>query len=131
LSRAATAMKSISEPKGRKIAVRVVDSDGKNIRGALISMFLDQVFGGSLTLGDGPGSFDIEGEVQRVKLTAEVVDLTQEAYISSRENAYQFQFQSIPMNFVAAQPGARCPDGTVGNPCVVCSVGGTQVRICV
>jgi hypothetical protein len=115
-------MKSISEPKGRKIAVRVVDAGGTNIRDALISLFLDDVFGGALALGDGPGTFDIEGEVQRVQLTAEVGDLTQEAYISSQENAYQFQFQSTPMNADSTHVG-QCFHRMTGHESMACRAG--------
>ena len=132
MANAVLTRQSTSDPKkSHKIAVRIVDAGGKIIRGAEISLFLDDEFSGALVLGDGPGSFDIQGDVNRIRLRAEVGELNQEAMMDPRDNAYQFQFQSAPTNFVAAQPGARCPSGEVNKPCIVCDVGGTRVRICI
>jgi hypothetical protein len=132
MSYAPSPMQSSGEPEKREIFVTVVDSDGKRIPGAKISVTVDDIPSGSLALGEGPGSFEIDSVFARVSLKAEAGGVAIETQLGSSENAHQFRFPtSFRADYVSTPPEARCPDGTVGNPCVVCNVAGTRVRICV
>jgi hypothetical protein len=117
--------------RGRHFTLFVEDSNGDPFAGAKIEFYLDGVAFGSVLNSDGSASvelpFNTEGALSAEVTTAGVTTrVAMNLYDGSQKLAMTFQRRTA-----ASLPVAYCPDGTSGQPCVVCKLrNGHRVRIC-
>ncbi|MTD93141.1 hypothetical protein GIW81_02195 [Hyphomicrobium sp. xq] len=112
-----------------RLQISVVDAEGRPIAGALIDVYLDNEFVGTIT-SSGSSLLEFADPGVTLRLEARIADLKEIREIDARDHAVSFVFTNPPRRLTATIPGGRCADGTTGQPCVVCRVGGRQVRIC-
>jgi len=120
---------SVSSP-GRHIAVHVVDANDILITGADILFSIDGIPAGGVRSSAGNASFYTPNSSVTVDISV-VVDLrTQSAHLPPGFDTYTFRFVEARAYLAAELPVASCPDGSSGQPCVDCDIGGVFVRIC-
>src|SRR5262249_32177020 len=120
-----------SMPERRRVvSISARDVDGNYAHGAEIRFVVAGSPYGAAEIGAEPVTIELPFTVDFVlDVFAIFQGEQQEARLEPGLNNYTFQFSTATLR--AFRPGvARCPDGTSGQPCVVCMIGGLQVRIC-
>jgi hypothetical protein len=117
----------------RTIRVSAVDSAGGPV-GAVVNVSVFGVKLGSLQLSEdgAEGLIELPDQFHTVQLNARLQDQILSTLVEHGETAHQFIFSGLHLRtIVAPLAQARCPDGTTGTPCVICTVSGIKVRLCV
>lgn len=115
----------------REITVNVVDSQNAPINGADISFGVNGTPLGSVWRSLGKATIVMPDPFVVVEARATVMLVTQTAQLPPGQNTHTFRFSQAPPPKKLAPPEAQCPDGSSGQPCVDCQVGGSTVRVCV
>lgn len=114
----------------RRLLVEVVDPAGVAIQGADIHFEIDGVQVGSVFSSQGNASIEMDDQDVEITISAIVGFETQAISLRASVGAHRFVFANVPRAVAKGTPSARCPDGTTGQPCVTCNIGGSTVRIC-
>jgi hypothetical protein len=119
----------------RRITIAIQDADGVPLAGALVRITVDGQSLGILQTGADPAgvsSLSLQGEDlwATVSLHATYGSQTQDATLPPGEDNHVFVFDAVAMVRSKGPAVARCPDGTSNSPCVDCSSGTRQWRIC-
>jgi len=85
---------------------------------------------GRVTVGAGAVRLDFVDETATLQVTGRFWGETLTAVLPPGVNQHSFSFAAVSKGVYAGPGTARCPDGTVGQPCVDCTVNGTVIRIC-
>ena len=120
----------ISPSTSRHVTIEVVDADGRLIQGADIDFVVNATPVGGVRRSVGKASIVVPDPQAVVEARATVMLLTQTAQLPPGQDAHTFRFAQASMFKSFAPPEARCPDGSSGQPCVDCQIGGSIVRIC-
>jgi len=120
--------------EGRHIIVQVKDVHNQPIAASDIDFFLvdpQRTLLGSISDSGGRATLRVSDESVIIG-----VHVTVDAYIQSvdlppGQNTHTFIFPHVALFKSIGAPRARCPDGSSGQPCVDCKIGGVTVRICV
>jgi hypothetical protein len=118
----------------RTLLISAFDNEGRPAAGAEIVVFIHGTYVGAFTIDDESrsASLEIPDVSANVRLVAEFSGVTLTSDIGMTDHAHEFRFPVVaPLERALSPAEARCADGTTGRPCVTCTVGGTQVRICV
>jgi hypothetical protein len=116
-------------PASRQLKFAVIDRRNEPIEGARLEFFLDGEAIGSAVTGSHGASITVPIEIETIDVRATHGEATQTVTLAVVQLAHTFQFdRSIFKSF--APSGARCPDGSTGNPCVDCVIDGRPIRIC-
>lgn len=113
----------------RVVTISVLDVDGDPAGGAELTFAVHGVHYGTATVGDGSVRLEFPAHGQTVDVMAEYGSEVQHSHLSAYENYLTFRFRWRSGRSLSGGT-ARCPDGTVGQPCVDCVVNGVRVRIC-
>lgn len=111
-----------------KIDVVVVNEDGQTVIGARVEISADGVPLGDFVTG-GESSIETDEDVA-VTLRVEIAGFSVSAIVAPGSRSQRIVIPTSRVFPYAAMPTARCPDGTAGQPCVTCQVGGRTIRIC-
>lgn len=114
----------------RRLFVDVLDPMGSPIHGADIHFEVNGMEIGSVLSSEGNANIELGDQDVTITIRVIVGSETQVISLNSDVGAHRFVFSNAPRTITAASPSARCPDGTTGQPCVTCNVGGSTVRIC-
>jgi len=121
----------VSSRKVRTITIQVRDKAGGPASGARVSFGIDGAdFGSAAVSGTGKVTFQMSGAATTIHVFADFVGDAQQVALPPGEDIYTFHFDKTNLFMSDSVPEARCPDGTTGQPCVNCDIGGTTVRIC-
>jgi len=123
-----------SSPSGiRTIAVTAADTEGRPVA-AEIRIRVDAAVVGSFQLNrEHPrGTIEIADQVDEILLEASFLGQRRAAQLTRDDSGFDFAFQPSAFRVAGeAEAGVTCPDGSKGNPCATCKMGGLSVRICV
>lgn len=121
---------SLSFPSGRRIVIHVVDANDNPIPGSDILFSINRVPVGGVRSSAGSASLDMPESSVVVDVSAMVGQFTQSAHLPPGFDTHIFRFSQTRVYQSVGPPVASCPDGTSGQPCVDCDIGGIIVRIC-
>lgn len=114
----------------RKLLVEVVDQAGVPVQGADIHFEINGIKVGSVFGSQGNASIEMNNQDVEITICVIVGFETQAVSLHASVGAHRFVFNNAPYAVVKGTPSARCPDGTTGQPCVTCHIGGSTVRLC-
>ena len=120
--------------EGRRINVQVRDATSTFIEGCDIQFFIADppvTPLGGVSKSRGHAALTVPDDSVVIGVSVTVDAATQTVLLPPGQNDYTFVFQQAPSYPSLASPRARCPDGTSGQPCVDCKIGGITIRICV
>jgi len=123
-------MQSSYERQSRVVNISVLDRDGNHAQGAKLTFAIGGTEYGDVTIGDGPASIEIPDLWITIDVSAMFAGELQLTHLSPGQNQYIFHFSKFRKSRGITPGVARCPDGTVGQPCVDCLIDGVLVRIC-
>nr|WP_314121758.1 hypothetical protein [uncultured Brevundimonas sp.] len=110
------------------VTIEVVNADGMSLIGAQI-----QVFKGSELIGEATssGTTTLQFEdLDALTIEASIGGVRRSIRAPRGGEVHQLILPIARFVEVAAIPIARCADGTSGQPCVTCKVGGKEIKIC-
>lgn len=116
--------------KPRHVTVWALDGSGDRAAGAELRFAVGGRSYGAATIGQGPARIQFEAPAIELIIEADYWGETVAARLLPGVDEYIFRFQAVARGIHGGPGTARCPDGTVGQPCVDCSVNGSTVRIC-
>jgi hypothetical protein len=116
----------------RVISISVYDAAGRRAFGADILFVLNGALLGHATLGFAPSTLSLPTGDATVNIVAIYGGSSQavSTQLGLDDYAIRFPFGTVA-GYAAANPVAKCPDGTVGHPCVDCDSPLGKIRICV
>lgn len=114
----------------RKFLVEVVDPMGVPLDGADIHFEVNGSGAGSVFSSQGNASIEIDDQDVIITIRVDHDLETQIASVPAGVGSHRFVFDNASRGLTKGSPSARCPDGTTGQPCVTCNIGGSTVRIC-
>ena len=120
--------------EGRRINVQVRDSLSTLIEGCDIQFFIADppvTPLGSVSKSRGHAALTVPDDSVVIGVSVTVEAATQTIHLPPGQNDYTFIFPQAPSYRSLTSARARCPDGTSGQPCVDCKIGGITIRICV
>jgi hypothetical protein len=116
-------------PASRQVRFAVIDQRHEPIEGVRLEFSFDGKAMGSVVTGPRGATLTVPRQIETIDVRATHGEKTLTATIATTELAYTFQFERSL--FKSYEPsGARCPDGSTGNPCVDCVIDGRPIRIC-
>jgi hypothetical protein len=113
-----------------KFLVEVVDPMGVPLDGTNIHFEINGSKVGSVFSSQGNASIEIADQDVVITIFVDHDFETQVASVPASIGSHRFVFDNASRALTKGPPSARCPDGTTGQPCVNCSIGGSAVRIC-
>lgn len=114
----------------RKFLVEVVDLTGVQLDGANIHFEVNDSSVGSVFDSQGSASIEIADQDAVITIRVDHDFETQVVSVPAGAGSHRFVFDHTSRAPAKGTPSARCPDGTTGQPCVTCNIGGSTVRIC-
>jgi hypothetical protein len=118
--------------RGRDIKIEILNGKGKPAQGAEVEFFIDDAnFGGAIVGTRAIAQFHTDQASVTVKIVVKYGRQTSEAVLPPTQDGHVFKFKGVlPLSLLRKPPTARCPDGSSGQPCVDCVIGGETIRIC-
>lgn len=110
--------------------VQILDVLGQVFWGVSIDFFAGGAHLGGVRESDGEATIRYPTALGPVTVLVEAHGYKDQAEIGSQQSSHTFTLPISRRNSVTGKREARCADGTTGQPCVVCSVGDSTVRIC-
>jgi hypothetical protein len=114
----------------RVVRILVLGEAQAKIAGAHIVLAVDGVTIGQIASSSGEATVTLPGAVQSLAVTVTYDGTSQLAQLHAGDVECRFTFPGAQGFSGYAVPEARCPDGTVGQPCVDCAVAGATYKIC-
>jgi hypothetical protein len=130
------ATKTAPRPPSREkqIRIKLINALGNPFRGAQVDFFADGTHLGSALNAFGEVLLNYSGPIKPTTVVVRFHDYVRELSVRQKVSTYVVRFPSARRaanpGIRSLQPEARCPDGTAGQPCVNCNIGGSIVRIC-
>ncbi|MDB5405102.1 MAG: hypothetical protein JWL84_14 [Rhodospirillales bacterium] len=119
---------SEGQEKPRRLRILVENTAGLPMVGARIKVFYrGEAAGEVVSSGRSLVEFD---DIEALELTAAVGGLRASAQVTAGQDEVRLVIPTERAIELAAIPTARCPDGSSGQPCVTCRIGGRNIRIC-
>ena len=109
----------------------MLDVNDAVAQGAELRFSVKGVAYGSGTIGDRPVTIHLPNPDTVLDVDVEYGNQTQSARLRAGQDSYMIRFPFAAAASFYKPPFARCPDGTVGQPCVDCEIDNDIVRICV
>jgi hypothetical protein len=125
------AMAMGAEPETHRVTITVVDHDKEPVVGASLTFEVENTLYGQATIGSRPVTIELSDDEVRLTVKAKYSGQKQEVSLSPDQRSYTFYFTRTVTPQTFGPPVATCPDGTSGQPCVDCVIGGNKIRICV
>ncbi len=113
------------------VRITVRDRFDSPAAGAEISFTVDGIPQGSVTLGLNAATIELQNPHSILEVVADYAQQRQTVVLSPGLDDHTIRFTSSALSKSYRPAIARCPDGSVGQPCVDCMVNGSIVRICV
>jgi hypothetical protein len=113
----------------------VLDQKGRRIKGAQVKVYWHgSPVGALITSGESTIGFEAGYSIDGLELEVSMGEQRELVAFTSFEEQYEFVFEAQPLlkrlfSFFL-RPGATCPDGTSGQPCVTCQFDRYQIRLC-
>lgn len=121
---------SSAQAPARQVAVTVQDSEGRLIGGASISFLVSGAPAGSVDASEGKAWISLFDPSATLEVVATVNGVSQSLQVSGASAKADFVFPGLLGGRSVPTPEAKCWNGATGRPCVICPVGGGNVRIC-
>ena len=128
----AVMQQSRSEPPRRKsVRIRVLDAAGQLFFGSTIAFWLRDTPVGAVedSTGEASITYPESGGTLLIGVSARGAKQSQLVKPGDSDN-FDFQLPVHRTLDTPPHPVARCPDGTAGQPCVNCYIGGSTIRVC-
>jgi hypothetical protein len=117
--------------RSRDIKVKLIDSKGNPAAGADVEFFInDAEAGGAIVGPSATAQFHTDRSSVIIAIVARFGGRTLKVVLPPGQDDHAFEFDVTAQSLTRKPPIARCPDGTSGQPCVDCVIGGETVRIC-
>ena len=116
--------RSVNRPAGRKVAVEVVDEQGRPVGGATIVVSIDDRPAGEIHTGSGsprPFVIFVNDPKASVELMVKLAGSRQRMLLTAGMSSARFVFPDAPFFGAKMAPRLVCPDGTTGFLCVTCT----------
>ena len=119
----------------RTFKITALDGLGAIAQGATVDFSADGMPCGGATVSLGAISLHVPASVNVVEVRASFGGEELKALLHGGTPNHTFRFfESLGPSTRRSpnrQPGvAQCPDGSTGQPCVICNINGLQIRIC-
>lgn len=114
----------------RQVRIAVRDKNGNFAAGASVDFYQQSLHLGGATVGDREVTISYPSSMGTIEVVAKLSDEAQSTKLESSQREQGFQFSGIAPSHVTGARTARCADGSSGQPCVNCTVGGKPIRIC-
>ena len=122
---------SSASPKGVLIKISVIGRNGYALKKSKITFYVSGRAVGTIDDSNGFGSILLPDADDRVTVEAKFGESTVQRILKDGEEEITIQLDEDELLLKALLPTrAICPDGTSGQPCVVCSIGGKPYQIC-
>lgn len=114
---------------GRRASISIRDAEGRPIPGAEIEVYLNGRIAAYIT-SSGDSTIEVSDPNATIDLTVSVEFNSQRTAVPPGKDHLDVIFLQAFPSKISPRPGGRCPDGTTGQPCVICQIGPDQVRVC-
>jgi hypothetical protein len=118
-----------ASPASRQVSFAVLDTSNEPLAGATLEFFVDGVAYGAATTGGQGATISVPLYTGEIEVVARYGESRRTVKVGVDQHSYAFTFQRLLFKFFEPS-GARCPDGTTGQPCVDCVIDGKPIRIC-
>lgn len=113
----------------RETRVVITGPEGHPAPGAVIDVYVNGTRAASIN-SSGSSSVEVSNPAARVELEIAMGSHVRRATISPGQPRLDISFPTIVPLRADFRAGAKCPDGTTGQPCVICKIGPDHVRVC-
>jgi hypothetical protein len=136
---AAAQPQSAPQPKAKtSVQVRVLDSLGEMFFGARIDFSIHGALAGRVIDSAGKATITYPELETELEVVVSAMNSTESRLLlsgvdikpGSTQNFVDFRLPIRRSTNMPPQPTAKCPDGTSGQPCVNCPLGGSTIRVC-
>ena len=119
-----------TSPKGVIVRVSVVGRNGKPLGGCRITFLVGNEIVGTIDPSNGSGSILLPGGHETLIVEASYGSSVVQHVVYQEHNIVVQLDEDEPLFKAFTRGLAVCPDGTSGQPCVTCSLGGKPYQIC-
>ncbi|CAH1044325.1 hypothetical protein HPTD01_2803 [Halomonas sp. TD01] len=110
--------------------IQVLDGAGQVFYGVTINLYARDAYLGGIEESDGEATIRYPASLGPVTVLIEADGYEAQTTIGADRSSHTFSLPTSRQRVTGGKREARCADGTSGQPCVVCAVGNSTVRIC-